>query len=78
MRESSCDACIRNFKCYVVLVKTGIIEKEYAEILNLEYESREIGDYEIDIEITRDLADERVNLGSKFVLRMEKFINENA
>jgi len=38
------------------LVKTGKIEKEFAKILTAEQEDREIGDYEIEIEIEEERA----------------------
>ena len=59
------------------LVKPGKIENEYARILDLEYDSREIGDYEIDLEIPREVADERVNSAVEFIKRIEKYISEN-
>lgn len=58
------------------LVKTGRIEREFAKILIAEQEDREIGDYEIDIEIEEDRARQRVNEADKFVQRIEKYIQK--
>jgi len=56
------------------LVKTGKIEREFARILTAEQEDREIGDYDIDIEIEQDTALKRVQDAEKFVQRIEKFL----
>ena len=56
------------------LVKTGKIEKDFAKILTAEQEDREIGDYDIDIEIEQDTALKRVRDAEKFVNRMEKYL----
>ena len=56
------------------LVKTGKIEREFARILTAEQEDREIGDYDIDIEIEQDTAIKRVQDAEKFIERIEKFL----
>ena len=56
------------------LVKSGKIEKEFAAILTAEQEDREIGDYDIYIEIEQDRAAKRVNDAEKFVHRIEKYL----
>ena len=56
------------------LVKTGKIEKEFARILTAEQEDREIGDYDIHIEIEQDTALKRVLDAEKFVERIEKYL----
>lgn len=56
------------------LVKTGEIEKEFAKILTAEQEDREIGDYEIDIEIEEERAKQRVSEAEKFLKRIEQYI----
>ncbi len=56
------------------LVKTGKIEREYAKIFTAEQEDREIGDYEIDIEIVEERARQRVNEAEKFVQRIEQYL----
>ncbi len=55
------------------LVKTGKIEREFAKILIAEQEDREIGDYEIDIEIEEERARQRVNEAEKFIQRIEQY-----
>jgi len=57
------------------LVKKGEIAKEYARILIAEQEDREIGDYSIGIEISEDRAAKRVDEAEKFLIEIEKFIN---
>lgn len=56
------------------LVKTGKIEREFAKILTAEQEDREIGDYEIDIEIEEERAKQRVDEAEKFVQRIEQYL----
>jgi len=56
------------------LVKTGKIEKEFAKILKAEQEDREIGDYEVNIEIEEDTARKRVDDAEKFVHRIEEYL----
>lgn len=56
------------------LVKSGKIEKEFAAILTAEQEDREIGDYDIDIEIEQDRAAKSVLDAEKFVERVGKYL----
>lgn len=56
------------------LVKTGKLEKDFAKILTAEQEDREIGDYDIHIEIEKDTAAKRVRDAEKFVKRIEKYL----
>ena len=56
------------------IVKTGKIEKEFAKILIAEQEDREIGDYEIDIEIEEERAKQRVDEADKFLKRIEQYL----
>ena len=56
------------------LVKTAKIEKDFARILTAEQEDREIGDYDIHIEIEQDTALKRVLEAEKFVARIEKYL----
>ena len=56
------------------LVKSGKIEKEFAAILTAEQEDREIGDYDIHIEIEQDTAAKRVADADKFVKRIEEYL----
>ena len=56
------------------LVKSGKIEKEFAAILTAQQADREIGDYDIHIEIEKDTAAKRVRDAEKFVKRIEKYL----
>ncbi len=56
------------------LVKSGKIEKDFAKILTAEQEDREIGDYDIHIEIEQDTALKRVHDAEKFIQRIEKYL----
>jgi uncharacterized protein (UPF0332 family) len=56
------------------LVKTGKIEKDFANILTAQQEDREIGDYDIHIVIEQDTAFKRVLDAEKFVQRIEKYL----
>jgi len=59
------------------LVKTGKIEKDFARILTAEQEDREIGDYDIHIEIEQDTAHKRVVDAEEFVKRIEKYLSSD-
>ncbi len=54
------------------LVNGGMVEKEFARILTAEQEDREVGDYEIEIEIAPDRARRRVDDAGLFLERMER------
>jgi hypothetical protein len=56
------------------LVKTGNIEKDFVSILTAQQEDREIGDYDIHIEIEQDTALKRVLDAEKFIQRIEKYL----
>ena len=56
------------------LVKIGTIDREFARILTAEQEDREIGDYDIHIEIEQDTALKRVRDAEKFVERIDKYL----
>jgi uncharacterized protein (UPF0332 family) len=56
------------------MVKTGKIEKEFAAILTAEYEDREMGDYDIDIDIESERAEKRVNDAEEFITRIQHFL----
>lgn len=56
------------------LVKEGLLEKEYAQILVAEQEDRELSDYDTAITISEDRAEHRVKEAEKFVARIEKYL----
>ena len=56
------------------LVKSGKIEKEFAVILTAQQEDREIGDYDIYVEIEQDRAAKSVHDAEKFVERIDKYL----
>jgi uncharacterized protein (UPF0332 family) len=56
------------------LVKTGKIEKDFAQILTKEKEDRDLSDYNIHIEIDRDTAEKRFIDAENFIKRIEKFL----
>ena len=56
------------------LIKTEQIEKHFAEILTAQQEDREIGDYNIYLNIERDRASKRVSDAEKFIKKIEKFL----
>ncbi|UCF17291.1 MAG: HEPN domain-containing protein [Phycisphaerales bacterium] len=60
------------------LVKSGEIEKDFARILAAEQEDREIGDYDIDVEIEHDRALKRVAEAEEFVERIVEYLPESA
>ena len=59
------------------LVNTGLIEKEYAEILTAEQEDRELGDYEVGIQIEEGRARRRYEEAVRFVERMRSCVAES-
>lgn len=56
------------------LVKTGKLEKDFAKILTAEQEDREIGDYDIHIEIEQDTAQKRVLDAERFLQRITQYL----
>ncbi|MCX7001286.1 MAG: HEPN domain-containing protein [Candidatus Sumerlaeota bacterium] len=62
----------------LLLVKTAKVEKEFAKILTAAKEDREIGDYEIGIEIEKERAEKRVKEAEKFVRRIEQYLGLSA
>ena len=56
------------------LVKTGKIEKDFAKIITAEQEDREIGDYDIHIEIEQDTAQKRVRDAERFLQRITQYL----
>ena len=56
------------------LVRTERIEKHFAEILTAQQEDREIGDYDIYLDIEQDRAAKRVFDAEKFITRIEKYL----
>jgi hypothetical protein len=58
------------------LIKPGKIEKEFAAILTAEYEDREMGDYDIDVDIESERAEKRVMDAEAFIARIQRFLEE--
>jgi uncharacterized protein len=56
------------------LVKTKVIEREYALIFTAEQEDRELSDYDVGIVIEKDRASQRVNDACRFVERIERHL----
>jgi hypothetical protein len=56
------------------LVKTEQIEKHFAEILTAQQEDREIGDYNIYLNIQQERAAKRVLDAERFIQRIEKYL----
>ena len=56
------------------MVKTGLIEPEYAKILTIEQEDRELSDYEVDFEMEKDAADQRIKEAQRFLKRIEQYL----
>ena len=53
------------------LVKTGKIEKEFSDIITEEQEDRTISDYDVEIEINEERAEQRFYEAKRFVERKE-------
>jgi hypothetical protein len=66
---------IRNFALH--LVKPGIIEVEYGDILRQEKEDRETGDYEPFVTFEHSEAEKRVQDAKRFLERIEQFLKES-
>ncbi|MBI1883922.1 MAG: HEPN domain-containing protein [Chlamydiae bacterium] len=60
------------------LVKPGLIEVEYSDILRQEKEDRETGDYETFVTFSSEEAMKLVNDAQKFVLRIRKFLQDQS
>jgi uncharacterized protein (UPF0332 family) len=59
------------------LVKTGQMERDFAQILTAEQEDREIGDYDIHIDIEEDTAKKRVADAERFIKRTEEYLKND-
>lgn len=55
-------------------IKSEQIEKHFAEILTAQQQDREIGDYNIYLDIEKDRAAKRVSDAEKFIKRIDKFL----
>lgn len=60
------------------LVKSGLIEREYGEILIAEQEDRETCDYTITVEMSKEDATRRVEEAERFLARSEKYLKATA
>lgn len=56
------------------LVKPGLLETEYGDILRQEKEDRETGDYEPFVSFSLEEAEKRVKDAECFVTRIQKFL----
>ncbi len=56
------------------LVKPGKIEKKYAKMLTAEQEDREIGEYDVYIDIEKERAEPRVEEAKDFVVTIEQYL----
>ena len=59
------------------LVKPGLLETEYGDILRQEKEDRETGDYEPFTSFGLDEAEKLVKDAEKFVVRIKKFLEDS-
>ena len=59
------------------LVKPGLLETEYGDILRQEKEDRETGDYEPFTSFGSDEAEKLVKDAEKFVVRIQKFLKDS-
>jgi len=59
------------------LIKPGLIESEYGDILRQEKEDRETGDYEPFVSFRLEEAEKRVKDARRFVARVQKFLENS-
>lgn len=59
------------------LVKSGLLETEFGDILRQEKEDRETGDYEPFASFTLEEAEKRVQDAKRFVERIRKFLKDS-
>ena len=59
------------------LVKAGLIEMEYSDILRQEKEDRETGDYETFVTFSLEEATKLVKDAERFVKRIQKFLEDS-
>jgi len=59
-------------------IKTGIFEKEMSKELTRAFEKRQLGDYEYTFVITEDEAQEMIEKGDNFVLRIARYLDKNS
>lgn len=59
------------------LVKSGLLETEYGDILRQQKEDRETGDYEPFVSFSLEEAEKRVKDAEQFVRRIQKFLKDS-
>lgn len=58
------------------LVKPGLLETEYGDILRQEKEDRETGDYEPFVSFGLEEAEKRVKDAERFITRVQRFLKD--
>lgn len=58
-------------------IKTEQIEKHFADILTAQWEDREIGDYNVYLNIAQDRARKRVADAERFIKRIEEYLQSS-
>ena len=59
------------------LVKSGLLETEYGDILRQQKEDRETGDYEPFVSFSLEETEKRVKDAEQFVRRIQKFLKDS-
>ena len=59
------------------LVKSGLLETEYGDILRQQKEDRETGDYEPFVSFSLEEAEKRVKDAEQFVRQIQKFLKDS-
>ena len=75
VRTSSHKGIITQFGLHIV--KKGLVDQELAKILAKGKEDREIGDYDVLIDIKYEQAKQRVDEATQFVTRIKEFLKKS-
>lgn len=58
------------------LVETGLMAPDLAKILAKEKEERELGDYDVMIDISQERTAERINQAEQFISSVKSFLSK--
>lgn len=57
-------------------IKTGIFPKEFSKSIEILFEQRQLGDYDVEANISNEDAEQNINIASEIVEAIEKFLKK--
>ena len=62
---------------FTKLVKDGVVEPEYADMLRKGFDLRQLGDYDVYIEFSAEEVEELIKDAEKFLKRVKEILSQN-